>query len=142
MDEIRLEAVFPQPVEQVFEALVDPQSLAEWLMPGDFAPVVGHKTRFRCEPKGDFDGIVDVEVLEVERPWRLSYSWRTTGMKKPTTVTFTLSSTPEGGTRLRLEHSGFEGDAGAAWRAMFGGGWRHKLERQLPAVIARRTETS
>ena len=142
MDDIVLEETYPYSIDQVWEGLVDPESLAEWLMPGDFKPIVGHKVRFHCEPKGDFDGVVDVEVLEVDRPRRLSYSWKTSGMTKPTTVTYTLSSTPDGGTRLVLEHRGFEGDAGRAARALFKGGWPNKLEELLPAAIARRAMRS
>jgi uncharacterized protein YndB with AHSA1/START domain len=137
MDDIVLEETYPYSIDLVWEALVDPEALAEWLMPGDFKPIAGHKVRFRCEPKGDFDGVVDVEVLEVDRPRRLSYTWKTSGMRRPTTVTYTLSSTSDGKTRLVLEHRGFEGGAGSALHALFKGGWPHKLEESLAEVLAR-----
>jgi uncharacterized protein YndB with AHSA1/START domain len=137
MDNIILEQTYAYPVQHVWEALTDPAALAEWLMPGDFKPVVGHKTTFHCDPSPEFDGTVEVEVLEVDKPRLLSYSWKTSNMKKPTTVTFVLTPTRDGGTRLRLEHTGFEGDVGIRMRDLFKDGWGHKLELQLGPVIAR-----
>ena len=136
MDDIVLEHVYPYTVEQVWEALTDPTALAEWLMPGDFKPVVGHRVRFRCEPRDEFDGIVDVEVLEADRPRRLSYSWKTCDMRTPTTVTYILSALPGGQTRLRLEHTGFAGDNGLRTHPLFKQGWGHKLEALLPRALA------
>lgn len=137
MDPIIIEEVYPYPIEHVWTALTDPAALADWLMPGDFKPVVGHKVRFHCDPRPEFDGNVDVEVLDVDKPRQLSYSWKTSGMKKPTIVTYSLTPTKEGGTRLRLEHSGFEGDSGKIMHPLFKGGWGHKLREQLGPVIAR-----
>ena len=137
MDEIILEEIYNYPIQYVWEALTDPASLADWLMPGDFKPVVGHKVTFHCEPRPEFDGSVEVEVLESDKPRRLSYSWKTSNMERPTTVTFILTPTNSGGTHLRLEHKGFEGDSGKTMHTLFKGGWGHKLESQLGPVIAR-----
>jgi uncharacterized protein YndB with AHSA1/START domain len=137
MDNIVLEYTYAYAIEHVWAALTDPAELAEWLMPGDFKAVVGHKVTFRCDPQPEFDGTVEVEVLTVDKPRRLSYSWKTSNMKKPTTVTFILSPTRNGGTRLRLEHTGFEGDSGRMMLPLFKGGWGHKLSSQLEPVIAR-----
>lgn len=43
MDHVVIERTYSYSVELLWEALTDPESLAEWLMPGDFRPVVGHK---------------------------------------------------------------------------------------------------
>jgi len=136
MDNIVLEQTYPYAIEHVWTALTEPDALAEWLMPGEFKAVVGHKVTFRCDPQPEFDGTVEVEVLEVDRPRRLSYSWKTSNMNKPTTVTFILAPTRDGGTRLRLEHAGFEGDSGRTMLPLFKGGWGHKLSVQLKPVIA------
>lgn len=140
MENILIEHTYPYSIEQVWEALTDPTALAEWLMPGDFKPVIGHKFQFRCEAHPDFDGIIDVQVLETNKPNRLSYSWQTKNMPKPSTVTFTLTSTRDGGTHLRLEHSGLEGDSGKLMRPLFKNGWELKLGSQLGPVIARRDQ--
>lgn len=136
MDDIVIEETYPYPPELVWESLTDPDLLADWLMPGDFKPVVGHKLQMKCGPNGNFDGKVDVQILEVDKPRRISYSWKTSIMETPSTVTFFLTPTPKGGTLLRLVHSGFEGDGGKDMRSMFGGGWRQKLGAQLGPVIA------
>jgi len=137
MDDIVIEQTYPYAMEHVWEALTDPAALADWLMPGDFKPVVGHKVRFHCEPRAEFDGSVDTEVLVADKPRKLSYTWKTSNMKKPTIVTYSLAPTPDGGTKLRLEHTGFEGDSGKVMLPLFKGGWGHKLKEQLGPVIAR-----
>jgi uncharacterized protein YndB with AHSA1/START domain len=137
MDDIILERTFRHAVAHVWESLTDPQFLADWLMPGDFRPVVGHKVTLHCDPQPGFDGNVEVEVLEADKPRRLSYHWKTGSMKSPSTVTFILTPTGDGGTHLRLEHTGFEGDTGRVMREMFGSGWGHKLGALLDPVIAR-----
>lgn len=136
MDRIVLEQTYSYAIEHVWTALTDPVELAEWLMPGDFKAVVGHRLILRCDPHSEYDGTVEVEVLEVDKPQRLSYSWKTSNMRKPTIVTFVLTPTHEGGTHLRLEHTGFEGDSGKTMLPIFKGGWGHKLRSQLEPVIA------
>jgi uncharacterized protein YndB with AHSA1/START domain len=135
MDDIVLERTYPYSIAQVWKALTDPAALAEWLMPGDFKAVVGHRVRFHCEPRAEFDGTVDVVVLEVDEPRRLRYSWKTSDMKTPTIVTWTLVAAADGGTRLRLEHTGFEGDNGRMTHPLFKGGWGEKLGTLLPRVL-------
>ncbi len=141
MDRIVLEQTYAYAIEHVWVALTDPAALADWLMPGDFKAVVGHKLTFRCDPHPEFDGTVEVKILEVDRLRRLSYSWKTSNMKNPTTVTFILTPTDEGGTHLRLEHTGFEGDSGKTMFPIFKSGWGHKLCSQLEPVIARVSHT-
>ncbi|MFD4703347.1 hypothetical protein ACFWM3_00645 [Gottfriedia sp. NPDC058432] len=41
-------------------------------MPNDIKPVVGHKFNFRLE---QYNLILDCEVLEVDEPNKLSYTW-------------------------------------------------------------------
>ncbi|MGC2063740.1 MAG: SRPBCC domain-containing protein [Thermodesulfovibrionales bacterium] len=137
MEDIILEQTYTYPIQYVWEALTDPVALADWLMPGDFKPVVGHKVTFHCDPLPEFDGTVEVEVLEVDKPHRLSYSWKTSNMKKPTKVIFYLTPTRDGGTHLRLEHKGFEDDSGKIMHDLFKSGWGHKLDSQLGPAIDR-----
>lgn len=135
MEDIIVERAYAFSMEQVWEALTSPAALAEWLMPGDFRPVVGHCLQFHCHPGPDFDGVVDVEILAADPPRLLSYSWKTSNMNQPTTVTFFLSPPPEGGTLLRLEHKGFEGNSGKVMHPIFKGGWGHKLAHLLEPAI-------
>ena len=123
---ISVDQVLPYPPEKIWRTLTSSELLAKWLMPNDFAAVVGHRFNFRTKPMGDWDGTVQCEVLEAIPNEKLSYSWRggsgKTGLD--TIVTWTL--TPNGsGTRLHLEHAGFTEGATFAYEAM-GRGWRDK----------------
>jgi uncharacterized protein YndB with AHSA1/START domain len=139
MPTIRREAVYPYPPERVWRALTNPQALAEWLMPNDFQPRKGHKFQFRAKPQPGWRGVVDCEVLEVDAPRRLSYSWQGDADGPVTRVTWTLEPTALG-TRLRLEHVGFRGFSGLFHTWILGRGWGKMLRTRLPAVLPRVTE--
>lgn len=133
-DVIHVDEFLPHPPERVWRALTDPEQLAAWLMPNDFAPAVGHRFTFRTDPRPGFDGIVHSEVLALEPPRRLRISWRGGGLD--TTVTWTLE--PEGrGTRLFLEHAGFDPDDQAQQhvRRILDGGWRSHVLRRIEQVL-------
>lgn len=134
MAELLFEVTYPHTPERVWRALTDPKALAAWLMPNDFAPVVGHRFTFRASPQPWFDGVVRCEVLVVEPPRQLCYSWQGGPMRSPTTVTWTLEPVPEG-TRVCLMHAGFTGVGGRIVRLILGSGWRSLLVRELPRVI-------
>lgn len=137
MDKIIVEQTYPYSIEHVWEALTDAAAIADWLMPGNFKPIVGHKLQFHCEPHAEFDGTIAVEILEANKPNRLSCSWQTSNMDKPSTVTFILTRMRKGGTHLRLEHTGLEGDSGKIMYPLFKGRWELKLGSQLGPLIAR-----
>jgi uncharacterized protein YndB with AHSA1/START domain len=116
---------------KVWRALTEPALLGAWLMENDIAPVAGHKFTFRSKPMGDWNGIVDCEVIEVVPGSKLVYSWAggsakndDYGHKMETTVTWTLEPAADGGTLLKLVHYGFHADD-FAYKVM-GQGWRGK----------------
>ncbi len=131
--DLKFEAVYPHKPEQVWRALTEAQLLAEWLMPNDFEPHVGHKFQFRTKPGHGFNGIIECEVLELEKPKRLAYSWK--GGSIDTVVSFTLEAVGEG-TRVVLEHTGFMGVGGTMASSLMSSGWEKKIRSTLPAVIA------
>ncbi|KEO84013.1 SRPBCC family protein [Tumebacillus flagellatus] len=90
--------------EKVWAALTDPTQLAKWVMENDFQPVVGHRFQFRAQPVGGWDGIIHCEVLIVDAPNRLSYTWVSAGQEN--TVTWTLQELENGKVNLHLEQSG------------------------------------
>ena len=47
---IQREILIPQPREQVWRALTDSATLAEWMFPNDFEPRVGHHFTFQVPP--------------------------------------------------------------------------------------------
>jgi uncharacterized protein YndB with AHSA1/START domain len=44
------ERLLPYPPDKVWRALTQSAMLAEWLMPNDFKPEVGHRFAFRSQP--------------------------------------------------------------------------------------------
>lgn len=135
---IALQYEFPQPPEKVWRALTEPEMLSAWLMATEGRPLPGQAFTFRSEPTPWWDGIVRCEVLESEPPRRLRYSWRSGPESSPldTVVTWTLTPTPSGGTRLALEHSGFV----PANKFAFDGasqGWQRMIGERLREVLAR-----
>jgi uncharacterized protein YndB with AHSA1/START domain len=134
---ISVEYDLPYPPEKVWRALTESDLLAKWIMINDMRPLVGHSFTFRAEPTPWWDGIVNCVVLEIDLHKRLRYSWRSgpESSRLDTVVTWTLTPTPSGGTRLALEHSGFL----RANKFAFNGaneGWRHMVGERLGEVLA------
>ena len=129
-----VERELPFPPEKIWRALTQPHLIEEWLMKNDFSPVVGHRFNLR----GEWGGVLDCEVLEVEPNRTLSYTWNfvheDAAYNLRSVVVFTL--TPTGaGTHLRMEQSGFRPDQKQA----FGGanaGWQQFFAK-LDQVLAR-----
>lgn len=110
---IVIEKVLPHPPEKIWRTLTRSELIAKWLMPNDLEPVVGHCFTFCTRPMGDWDGVVNCEVLACEPPRLLRYSWKggsdsnpAYGARLDSTVTWTLTPV-EGGTQLHLVHDGF-----------------------------------
>jgi len=94
--------------DKIWRALTQPHLIAEWLMSTDFAPVVGRRFDLRADW-----GAIACEVLEMEPGTTLSYRWDAMGLKS--IVTWTLTPT-DGGTRLRMEQTGFRADQEQAYQ--------------------------
>ena len=137
MAKIELEAFYPYPIEQVWEALVQPGYLAQWLMKNEgFAPVVGRKFLFKAKPVMGWKGIAYCEVLEVDKPHRLRWSQGgEADAKDPFIITWTLKS-EDGGTRLALLHEGLHGMRGLMIKQVMGKGWKGMFEKSIPRVLA------
>lgn len=123
---VTVEREFPHSPEKIWRALTQPHLIEEWLMKNDFHPAVGHKFNLR----GDWGGVLDCEVLELEPHKSLSYSWNFAhedpAFALNSVVTFTLMPT-QGGTLLRMEQAGFRADqkqafqgANYGWQEFFG----------------------
>jgi uncharacterized protein YndB with AHSA1/START domain len=131
---IVVEEVLPHPPEKVWRVLTQSEFLAQWLMPNDFQLIAGQRFEFRTQPMGDWDGVVQCQVLEILPLRRLRYSWiggsdnnREYGSKLNSTVTWTLTPVAEG-TRVRMEHDGFGPHNDFAFKAM-SPGWGRVLAR-------------
>jgi uncharacterized protein YndB with AHSA1/START domain len=133
-DTIVIDMFYPQPVGQVWAALTSSQALEAWLMPNDFEPRLGHRFTFHTTPDQSWDGIVHCEIVALDRLRRIAYTWRSPSSHLDTLVTFTIEPA-EGGTHLRLEHSGFAsgGKAGLTVRDLLASGWKSRV---LPERLA------
>jgi uncharacterized protein YndB with AHSA1/START domain len=106
--------------------------------PKGFEPVVGNRFTYQTTPAGVWDGLIRCEVIEVIPNARFAYSWKGGdaanqgyGSLLDTIATFTLTA-EDGGTRLKIVHSGFvlpHNDS--AYRNM-SGGWA----QVVPAIGA------
>ncbi|HKP94183.1 MAG TPA: SRPBCC domain-containing protein [Fibrobacteria bacterium] len=119
------ELMFPQSRDEVWQALTDRASLAEWMYPNDFEARVGHRFTFHVppDPQAKFDGlVVHCEVLECAPPEHLSFSWVVGDLN--TRVDYRLEADGKG-TKVFFEQSGFEREnayrgAGYGWNQMHG----------------------
>lgn len=132
--EIVVEDVLLHRPEVIWKALTDGKLIVRWLMPNDFEPVVGRRFTFKTKPMGSWDGVVHCEILEIKPCEKLVYSWKggsddnpAYGSRLDSIVTWTLAVV-EGGTRLRLVHSGFRSPGNDfAFEAM-SGGWGRVMQ--------------
>ena len=98
----------------VWKTLTTAELIGRWLMmPNGFEPTKGKRFTYQTTPAGAWDGVIHCLVLEVIPNERLVYEWRAGhdanaeyGSRLETVVTWTLSEV-DGGTRIRLVHSGF-----------------------------------
>jgi uncharacterized protein YndB with AHSA1/START domain len=112
--EIVVDEVFPHTPEMVWKTLTTAKLIGRWLMvPTGFEPTKGKHFTFQTTPAGEWDGVIHCQVLEVTPNERLVYAWRgghdanaEYGSHLDTVVTWTLIKV-DGGTRIRLVHSGF-----------------------------------
>lgn len=137
MSGIRIVRDYPHPPAKVWRALTEPDLIARWGMrPEGFAPVVGTRFKFTAEPRPGWRGFIECEVLEARAPERLRYSWTFADDAPATEVSYALEPRG-GGTRLRVEHTGFSGVRGFLLaHLMMGPGWRKMLDKKVPAVLA------
>jgi uncharacterized protein YndB with AHSA1/START domain len=123
--EVEVEA----PRERVWELLTDPSELPKWWPDAaKLEPRVGGRVVLSFGP-GDVSG----EVTHWEPPEALGFTWTASNMPGVDLhVAFTVDDLGDGRTRVRVVHSGFEGQPAEAREAV-SHGWSHFLPR-LAAV--------
>lgn len=120
-----------RPVDEVFEAVVDPAQLSRYFTTGG--------ARGRLETGAtvswdfhDFPGAFPVEVVEVEKDRRIVLRWEaekgTAAEGASTTVTMTFEPTGDGRTLVTIAEAGWR-DTEAGLRASYGNcqGWMQML---------------
>lgn len=112
--DIVVDEVFPHSPETIWKTLTSGALMSRWMMvPTGFEAVEGNRFTFQTTAAGQWDGVIHCKVLEVRPNERFVYAWKGGhegnigyGSRLETVVTWTLSKV-DGGTRLRLVHSGF-----------------------------------
>jgi uncharacterized protein YndB with AHSA1/START domain len=128
-DVIACDQFIPHPPAAVWRVLTEPDLHARWWVAGDVRPVVGHRFTLDMGSWGE----QPCQVLEVEPERLLRYTFAEGSLD--TTITWRLHA--EGnGTRLFLEHAGFDLDSPMGRTALdgMGNGWP-KLVRRVEAVL-------
>lgn len=131
MSSIYRSEVFEVPASVLWRALTDSELLAAWLMPNDFRPEVGHRFTMTTDPAPMFDGIVHLEVLEIDPPHRMRWSWK--GGPIDTIVTFTVTELGPRSCRFEFLQEGFRGPGAQFARMFLKSGW-HRTGRLLRAI--------
>jgi len=140
MSNIRIVRDYQHSPVQVWKVLTDPTLIPRWTATGaggrpeGFEPVVGCKFRFVAKPKPGWNGIVECEVLEVDEPSLLRYSWTGGDGGDVTQVVYRLEP-HAGGTRFSYEHTGFTGVGGLFMATLLGRVRAKMLTIGLPAVL-------
>jgi uncharacterized protein YndB with AHSA1/START domain len=137
---IHLVKDYPHSPGKVWRAVTDPALIPLWTATGaggrtvGFAPVVGTKYQFIGKPKPGWNGVVDCEVLEVDEPSLLRWSWTDTSTGDTTEVVYRIEPQP-GGARFTYEHTGFTGVGGFFMAQLLGRVRRKMLDQGLTAVL-------
>jgi uncharacterized protein YndB with AHSA1/START domain len=77
--EVRISRNFPQSVERLWQTLVEPGQLVEWLAPGTIEPYEGGAAKLNFVDSGI---VIDSTVSEFDPPRCVAYSW--SGPDEPT----------------------------------------------------------
>ena len=89
---VKTEIFYPYPPQQVWQVLTNRQASAAWLMDNDFEPRIGDKFQLRTNSLPGLDEIIYCQVLELDEPKRLAYTWHDSLIGKQSIVTWTLEA--------------------------------------------------
>lgn len=155
--DIHRELRLPYPPALVWRGVSERAVLAGWFMDNDLVPEVGHPFTFRKNPQRGWDGITWCELIELnpQQTIAMRYRGRASGEKALACAgvdskaiqstgknVFTeldtilrFSVLPDGeGSRLVLDHTGFQGFSQVIVSFIMGAGWG-KVLRRLPAAL-------
>lgn len=141
MAEYTIVREYPYPLDEVWAVLTEPDQVAQWTTTGrggrpeGFAAVRGTSFRFVGRPTIGWAGVVYCEVIDVDPPRSLHYTWRGDQASDAVThVTYTLEAVP-GGTRFTWHHTGFTGIGGLAMSRLLARVRRDMLTDGVPPVL-------
>ncbi|MGI6855440.1 SRPBCC family protein [Mesorhizobium sp. 1B3] len=116
---IRIERDIKASPATVWACLTRPDLIAQWFFAVDFQPRAGHRFCIRGDEALGWRGWTDVEVIEIQAPRRMVWSFDCTEQAPPGRVVFTLEERA-GFVRFVLTH---EGRVPMATRRLLDTGW-------------------
>lgn len=128
---LALDFQYTTTIEKLRSALTEAGKLEKWIMANNFKPVVGHRFQFRTEPNEWWDGLIEGEVLLVEPPTKISYTWGTG--EEQHTVVWTLQDLGDGKINLHLDQTGFSNPYGVEGAKSGWSAWHEELAKLLAA---------
>ena len=113
--------MLPHPIEKVWQYLTEPANLG-WLAESELELKETGKVKFKSDGK-NYTG----EILTVQEPINLAYSWNDPNSEDTTYVWWKLMG-QHGKTLLEIEHSGFRGLKGVLASYSYQAFWKKKLK--------------
>lgn len=137
---IVVEETYPADRPTVWSAITDPAQMSQWYFENidTFRSEIGFETRFTVHSEGK-DWVHVWRVTEVVPGSRIAYTFNYDGYEGDASVLWELSDV-EGGTRLRLTHTGIETypqEEPAFQREMGVAGWTYLLQESLKSFLRR-----
>jgi uncharacterized protein YndB with AHSA1/START domain len=140
MSEFHITQEYPHSVEKLWHALTDSELVPLWTSTGrggrpeGFKAEVGNHFRLVGKAVPGWNGVVDCEVLAVERPVMLRHTWQG-DEREPSIVTWRIDRSSTG-CRLTYDHTGFQGIDGIIMSKFVLGPIRRRMLRTgLPLVL-------
>ncbi|MCP5426161.1 MAG: SRPBCC domain-containing protein [Gammaproteobacteria bacterium] len=144
MSTVELATIFDAPITLVWEAITDTRAISQWCMHTDFVPEVGRKFQYLAKPNLFWRGYVDCQVLTIEKPNLLRFSWQSVASHSPTVVTYRLEAVGSK-TEFCVTHDGFDSTHGLFnglfMRVMIGFGLKKEILERLPKVLEHAKES-
>jgi hypothetical protein len=121
----------------LWHAVFEMDALAPTLAIVGFAPVAGQRFQLRVAPTGAAETLVDCEVIEVDYPTRVVFTWRVASTRAPATAAFTLRQT-ELGPRLGVNRVAGDPASCDVANVLLGRNWQRTLFAEaLPQYLER-----
>lgn len=139
--DIRLTWFYNYPPATVWALLTDPALLRRWMNVNDFKAEPGFEFSQQEKPNASkgWDGIIYHKVLEVTPQKKLSYTFRG-GPEKSCATLDTIVSwyivPKNGGTELKLEHTGFKGARNYFTSYILEMGWKNNVAKKFRNALA------
>ncbi len=128
----RVEHVFANNVEEVWQAITTPRIIKEWCLQTNFKLKKEYPFYLRDTSRKK-ELVIQCRVIDFEENKSLTYMWGL-GSHESTRVNFKISKEKKG-TKLEVEHSGFAGIHGFFASKNFSGVWKKMIKDQLPKAM-------